>query len=110
MTESGLLAPAVILAGLHDRASGASVLAGGLIFLLPQAWFVWRAFRFRGAGVAPQVVQGFYRAEAGKFLLTAAGFAVAFTGLGAGQAAYLLGTYVLLHVVNSVLLALSGAF
>jgi ATP synthase protein I len=110
LAEGGLLALAAIPAGLHDKATGVAVLAGGLIFLLPQAWFAWRAFRHRGAGTAPQVVRGFFRAEAGKFLLTAAGFAVAFAGLGAGHAGYLLGTYVVLYAVNSVLLALSGAF
>lgn len=109
LAEGGLLALAAILAGLQEAAIGVSVLAGGLVFLLPQTWFTWRALRHRGAAAASQVVRGFFRAEAGKFLLTAAGFAIAFAALGAGQAGYLLGTYVVLYAVNSVLLALSGA-
>ncbi|MBK8306034.1 MAG: ATP synthase subunit I [Gammaproteobacteria bacterium] len=78
LAESGLLALAVLGAGIMDPVTGKSLLIGGLIFLIPQSWFAWRVFRFSGAGAAREVVQGFYRGEAGKFLLTTAGFASAF--------------------------------
>lgn len=96
------------LAWSHGPSLGASVLAGGLVFLVPQAWFAWRAFRSTGAAAAREVVQGFYRAQAGKFLLTAAGFALAFAYGGPLEAAALLIAYIALTVVNGLLVALSG--
>jgi ATP synthase protein I len=108
LTETGLLLLATLATWLHDPLMGRSVLAGGLIFLLPNAWFAWRAFRRQGARVAVDVAQGFFRAEAGKFLLTGAGFAAAFAQFGSAQAAVLLIAYIVLHVANSVLMALFG--
>ena len=108
LTEAGLLLLATIATWLHDPLIGRSVLAGGLIFLLPNAWFAWRALRRQGARAAVEVAQGFFRAEAGKFLLTGAGFAVAFAQFGSAQAAMLLLAYIVRHVTNTVLLALFG--
>jgi ATP synthase protein I len=109
LLDAGLLSVAAAAAWIADPDIALAVAAGGLVFLLPQAWFAERVFRRQGARASREVTQAFYRAEAGKFLLTAAGFALAFAGFGPAQAAWLLGTYVVLHVVNSVLLALTGA-
>ena len=106
--EAALFALAVGIASFFEPAVGRSVAAGGLIFLLPHAWFAERALRRQGARAAREVAQGFYRAEAGKFLLTAAGFAAAFASLGSAQAGVLLSAYVVLYVVHSVLLAVIG--
>lgn len=106
LLDSVLLAAAVSLCWWSDALIGKSVLVGGLLFVLPHAWFSWRAFRYRGATASRDVVQGFYLAEAGKFLLTAAGFAMAFAFAGPLQAAVLLSAYIVLHVVNGVLQAL----
>ena len=108
LAETGLLLLATLATWLHDPLTGRSVLAGGLIFLVPHAWFAWQAFRRQGARAAVDVAQGFYRAEAGKFLLVASGFAVAFAQFGSAQAAVLLIAYTALHIVNSALLALFG--
>ena len=56
-----------------------SSISGGLCCALPNAYFVWRAFRFRGARQARQIVSSFYHGAAGKLLLTVAGFVVVFT-------------------------------
>ena len=103
--ESGLLIVAAVATGLADPLAGRSLLSGGLLFLLPQAWFGWRVFRYRGAGAAREVVRGFYRAEAGKFLLTCAGFATVFVVVRPLHATAFFGAYVVLYVVNTVLLA-----
>ena len=100
---------AVIVAWSLDQTTARSILLGGLIFLLPQAWFSWRVFRVRGAAAAHAVTQGFYRAEAGKFLMVATGFALAFTAAGPIDAPWLFGAYVVMLLLNSVLLARSGA-
>ncbi len=56
-----------------------SSILGGLCCALPNAYFIWRAFRFHGARQAKQIVSSFYRGAAGKLLLTAASFTMVFT-------------------------------
>lgn len=58
-----------------------SALVGGLIAIIPQAYFVLRAFRRRGAGAAGRIAHAAYTGATGKFLLSAAGFAVVFATL-----------------------------
>lgn len=55
-----------------------SSLLGGLCCSLPNGYFVWRAFRYRGARSAKLIVSSFYRGEAGKLVLTIVGFALVF--------------------------------
>ena len=52
---------------------------GCLICLIPSVYFAYRAFKYQGAKNAVHIAQSFYRAEAGKFLLTIAGFAMVFS-------------------------------
>ena len=61
-----------------DSALTPSVIAGFLIAIIPYSYFALRVFRYRGAKAAVRVAQSFYRAEAGKFGLSALGFALAF--------------------------------
>ena len=49
-----------------------SVWAGGLIHLIPPAWFAHMAYRHIGARQVRQIVWGFYWGQAGKLMLTAA--------------------------------------
>jgi ATP synthase protein I len=53
-----------------------SVLAGGLIAIVPQAYFGHRVFRYTGAQLSPEVTQSFYKGEFWKFTLTATGFSL----------------------------------
>ncbi|MEH6515596.1 MAG: ATP synthase subunit I [Halioglobus sp.] len=55
-----------------------SMFCGGLIAILPQAYFAVRAFRWRGARLAQTIAKTSYSAEIGKFMLSAAGFAAVF--------------------------------
>ena len=105
LAESGLLVFATIAAWLVNATAGSSILIGGLIFLLPQAWFAWRVFRHRGAKAAAAVVQGFYRGEAAKFLLTGAAFAAVFAVVKPLDAVALFGAYIGLLVTNAVLMS-----
>lgn len=108
--QGGLLVVAAVAASLVDPLIGSSLLVGGLLFLLPHAWFGWRVFRHRGAGAAQQVLRGFHRAEAGKFLLTGAGFAMVFMVVRPLHAVAFFGAYIVLYVVNTVLLARHDGF
>jgi ATP synthase protein I len=56
-----------------------SALAGGLVAVVPQAYFAYRLFSQRGARAAQQVARAGYAGEVVKFLLTIAGFAMVFT-------------------------------
>ncbi len=55
-----------------------SLLLGGLISALPNAYFIYKTFSCTGARQGRQVTRNFYRGEAGKFLLTALLFALVF--------------------------------
>ncbi|MDF1764032.1 MAG: F0F1 ATP synthase subunit I [Oleibacter sp.] len=66
------------LAWIHSDIAAYSALLGGLTCALPNAYFVWRAFRYTGGRMAMQVVQSFYQGESWKFVLTALCFAVIF--------------------------------
>ncbi len=72
------LVPLCLVLLAVDRVCAYSVLGGGLIAILPQAYFAFRAFRWRGARSAAAIMRAGYSGEVGKYLLTAAGFAAVF--------------------------------
>lgn len=61
-----------------EQSLAASAALGGLIQIIPQAWFTRQAYRYSGARQIRNVVNAMYRGETGKILLTAALFAVVF--------------------------------
>ncbi len=61
-----------------DRVLAYSVLSGGLIAIVPQAYFAVLAFRWRGAQSASAIARSSYAGVMGKFLLSIAGFAFVF--------------------------------
>ena len=67
-----------ILGSLVSVIHGYSALLGGLICTLPNGYFVYRTFVYRGARAAANIVKSFYKAEASKFVLTALLFGLAF--------------------------------
>ncbi len=58
--------------------AGKSLLLGGLIVVLPNAYFAWRAFSYNGTRSVARVVGGFIQAELGKLLFTGLLFAAVF--------------------------------
>ena len=65
----------------YDQVIAWSLAAGGLIAIVPQAYFARLAFRWRGAKSARAMAQSSYAGELGKFLLSVAGFALVFATL-----------------------------
>lgn len=59
---------------LLDTVAAYSVLLGGLICTVANAYFGSKAFRFRGARATRQIVRAIYQGEAIKLLLIFAGF------------------------------------
>ena len=68
----------VFVAAFFGLPASLSAVAGGVICWLPNCWFAWRAFRYRGARAARQIVRSFYAGQAGKMLLSAGLFTLAF--------------------------------
>lgn len=64
-----------------DQVAALSVAAGGMIAIVPQAYFAHLAFRWRGAKSARAMARSSYAGEIGKFLLSVAGFALVFATL-----------------------------
>jgi ATP synthase protein I len=79
-----------------------SVVAGFLIAIIPYSYFALRVFRYRGAKAAMQVAQSFYRAEAGKFVTSAIGFALAFALVRPIEPAALFAAYGLMIVIQLI--------
>lgn len=74
------IAAAAGLIGMMMGEGGVSgALSGGFIAWLPNCYFAFRAFRYRGARAARQIVHSFYAGVAGKVLLTASLFILVFS-------------------------------
>ena len=78
LTQLALLA--LLCMGLlaFDKVVAYSVLCGGLIAIVPQAYFATLAFRWRGAQSARAIARSSYAGGRGKFLLSVAAFALVF--------------------------------
>lgn len=63
------------------KAAGLCALLGGLIVWLPNSYFAFRAFRYRGARAARLIVRSFYAGAAGKMFLTAGMFTLVFVNV-----------------------------
>lgn len=90
---------------LLDTEIGVSILLGGLIQLIPQAWFTWQAFKYAGANHASAIVRSMYRGEAGKLVLTACGFTVVYSVMDNVNAIALMGAFITMLGVQILLLA-----
>jgi ATP synthase protein I len=58
-----------------------SILLGGFISIVPNGYFAWKAFRYRGARNTPLIVKSFYAGETGKLIMTGILFALVFAGV-----------------------------
>jgi ATP synthase protein I len=72
-----LLALWVALAN-WDALAATSVALGGLVAIIPNAWFARGVFRWRAGGAAQRAARAGVAAEIGKFLLSVTGFALVF--------------------------------
>ncbi len=78
LAQLALLVPICLLLTAFDKVCAYSLASGGLIAIVPQAYFAGRAFRWRGARSARVIARSSYAGEIGKFFLSVAGFAVVF--------------------------------
>jgi len=66
---------------IFGMVAGYSGLLGGLIALLANLYFAFKAFRYFGARSAKAIVQSLWAGEMGKQILAAALFALVFVGV-----------------------------
>lgn len=78
LTQAALLASLCMVLLAFDKVVAYSVLCGGLIAIVPQAYFATLAFRWRGAQSTRAIAGSSYAGVMGKFLLSIAAFALVF--------------------------------
>lgn len=78
LAQLAFLALTCLILMAFDKVCAYSLASGGLIAIVPQAYFAQLAFRRRGARSARAIARSSYAGEIGKFLLSVAGFAVVF--------------------------------
>lgn len=102
LQELGFLLLAAGICLWFDQVITYSVLIGGMIFIIPNVYFSFYAFRYRGARIAHLVLMSFYRGEIGKFLLSIVGFAVAFTLVEPLNVLSVFSAYIALTIIQCV--------
>lgn len=64
------LALTIFCAGVYGINCAQSAFLGGLVYIIPSAYFAYRFFKHQGAGAAKQIVSSFYKGEALKIVLS----------------------------------------
>lgn len=101
LLQTALLGGGAIALLPWGTAAALSALLGGGIALLGNAWFARQVFRYRGARQARRIAHGFYRGEAGKFVLSAALLAALLAGWPAAKAPVVLLAFAGMHLAHT---------
>ncbi|HLV76447.1 MAG TPA: ATP synthase subunit I [Marinobacter sp.] len=88
---------------LESRLAGYSAFVGGLIFVIPNAYFAHRVYRHQGARRMHLAVTSIFRAESIKLALTAVCFAAVFTLMEPVHVPALLFTFAVMVVLGTAL-------
>lgn len=95
---------------LQGIVAGYSALCGGLLALLPNMYFAFKAFRYFGARSSQAIVQSIWAGEMGKLILTAVLFALVFMGVEQLDVAALFVAYLLVLAVSAAALLMVKSF
>ncbi|GAB3043430.1 hypothetical protein GCM10026915_01590 [Simiduia litorea] len=82
-----------------------SCLLGGMVAIIPHAYFAGLAWRYTGARSASRMIKSIYRGESGKFILTLVGFGLIFVSPLPVQPVVLFASYAVLLVLQMGLAA-----
>ncbi|MDP0561575.1 MAG: F0F1 ATP synthase subunit I [Candidatus Endonucleobacter sp. (ex Gigantidas childressi)] len=77
-----------------------SVFIGGLCCCIPNAFFVWKAFRYKGARSSRKVLVSFYQGEVGKLVLTITAFTLVFKLIKTVEPMALFGAFFVVQLTN----------
>jgi ATP synthase protein I len=102
LAQLALLVALCALSLALDTVFAYSVLSGGLIAIVPQAYFAVLAFRWRGARSARAIARSSYAGEVGKFLLSVAGFALVFAVLRPINGPAVFGGYLVMLILQII--------
>jgi ATP synthase protein I len=94
---SGLMA---LVFFLRSPEAAISALVGGLICAIPNAYFIYKVFKYSGAQQVGHVLRSFYQGVTWKLVLTAIGFAAAFTLINSLDFLALFSTFIVVQVTN----------
>jgi len=78
LIELAILMVATLITLPIDVTLSSSLMIGGIIYVLPHAYFTRWAFRYQGARQAPKILRAIYWGETGKLLLTLVLFGLTF--------------------------------
>lgn len=81
-----------------------SFLLGGVLTALPNAWFIRRYFRHRGARASDRILRDFYTGKAAVMVFMGAGFALVFLMVDPLNVPALFSGFILTHVAGLLLL------
>ncbi|SDU33497.1 F0F1 ATP synthase subunit I [Halopseudomonas salegens] len=90
--------------------AGYSGLLGGLIALVPNAYFVFRVFRYSGARSTRAIVSEMFSGEAGKLILTAALFVLVLMSIDPLGVELLFAVYLVILAVGASALLIVSRF
>jgi ATP synthase protein I len=85
-----------------DPVMAYSAVLGGLIAVIPNAWFASRLFRRRGAQSASHIARAGYAGQIGKFFMAAAGFAAVFATVRPMEAWAVFAGYGLMIIIQVI--------
>ena len=103
LMQLATLVPSCLLVWLAlDETTALSWMCGGVVAVVPQAWFALKLFRARGVRPATEIARSALSGEAGKFLLSAAGFAAVFALLRPIEPGAVFAGYGVMLVVQTI--------
>jgi ATP synthase protein I len=98
--QLALLLPAAVALLGWDAVVAYSALLGGLIQIIPQAWFARQAFRYAGARRVQSIVSAMYWGETGKVVLSAVLFTATFLLVSPLNVGALFSSFVIMILVQ----------
>jgi len=101
---------ALVLLLSKGPVAGYSGLLGGLVALVPNAYFAYRVYRYSGARSVRAIVGELYAGEAGKLILTAALFVSVLMAVKPLEVAALFGCYLAVLAVGASALLIVRVF
>ncbi|MGM0772521.1 MAG: ATP synthase subunit I [Pseudomonadota bacterium] len=100
VVDVGLVAVLSLVWLLESRLAGYSAFMGGLIFVIPNAYFARQMYRYEGARKVHLLVSNMFRAEGIKLALIAVFFAAVFILMEPVHVPALLFTFAVMVVLN----------
>jgi len=88
-----VVSPVLLILAVFEPDWVSSCFWGWVIYVLPNAYFTFYAFRYRDVRQSQEIVRSFYAGEQGKLALAAVGFALVFHSIPDVNAPVLFASY-----------------